>query len=144
MNLIKFEGKRRSPLDAIRAFCLWCCGGQWSEVAACPSDKCAFYPYRRGAIPPGVGRSLVRIIKARCLDCMPDGAADCDAYQALEHHPPCPCWPFRMGKNPNIGSEARKKRREYGKRQMNFTAPRPESAPRIARRLIMEGMPHEG
>ena len=143
MNTTKYEGKRRSPLDAIRAFCMWCCGGSALEVRLCPSAGCAFSLYRAGTIPARARRSLVKIIKARCLDCIPDGAADCDAFQALEHHPPCPCWPFRMGKNPNIGAATRKKRKEQGKRQMDFAAPRPESGPRITRKPMMEGMPHE-
>ena len=127
-----FQGKRRGPLAAIRAFCMWCCGGQWSEVAACQSVNCHFLQYRRGVIPPGAGRSLVRIIKGRCLDCMPDGPANCDAFQAYEIHPPCPCWPFRMGRNPNIGKEQREKHRAHGKRLMNFTGGHAVSASQTA------------
>jgi hypothetical protein len=136
MNAPKGNGKRLSPLKAIRAFCVWCCGGSAHEVNLCPAgpDKrhpCDLWPYRMGGIPQGASRSLMRAIKARCLDCMPDGPADCDASQAYEIHPPCPCWPYRLGRNPNIGEETREKRRERGKRQMNFTAPQPESGRRI-------------
>jgi hypothetical protein len=127
-TLSHVEGKRRKPLQAIRAYCLWCCGGSALEVRQCPADGCAFYPYRAGVIAPGASRSLLKAIKARCLDCKPDGAADCDAFEAYETHPPCPCWPFRMGRNPNIGAEQRKKLRAHGKRLMNFTGGRGVSA----------------
>lgn len=125
-----FSGKRRKPLNAIRAFCLWCSGGSALEVRLCPGVACVFYAYRMGAIPEGASRSMIRAIKARCLDCKPDGAADCDASQAYEIHPPCPCWPYRMGRNPNIGAEQREKLRRQGKRQMNFTGGRTDSGPR--------------
>lgn len=130
MKTLIFSGKRRKPLNAIRAFCLWCSGGSALEVRLCPGVACVFYAYRMGAIPEGASRSMIRAIKARCLDCKPDGAADCDASQAYEIHPPCPCWPYRLGRNPNIGAEQREKLRRQGKRQMNFTGQRLDSAPR--------------
>jgi hypothetical protein len=120
MNSIpKFEGKRRPPLDAIRAFCVWSCGGSPKEVQLCPAGPeakhpCDLYPYRLGTIPPGASRSLLKAIKARCLDCKPDGSADCDAFRPYEIHPPCPFWPFRLGKNPNIGKVQREKLRAHG------------------------------
>ena len=132
MNTQKYEGERRSPLEAIRAFCLCCCGESKHDVRLCPSTGCAFHAYRAGIIPPGAARSLLKIVKARCLDCMPDGAAKCDAFQACDIHPPCPCWPFRLGRNPNIGPEVREKRREFGKREMNFAVPRPDSGRQTA------------
>ena len=126
-----FQGKRRSPLVAIRAYCVWCCGGSSPEVAACPSGTCPFHPYRLGSIPPGASRSLVRVIKAKCADCRPEGAKDCDAYMAHGIHEPCPCWPFRLGRNPNVGKEQRAKLRAHGKRLMNFTGSQAEIAPRV-------------
>ena len=75
MNAPKNDGKRLSPLKAIRAFCMWCCGGSAHEVNLCPAgpDKrhpCALWPYRMGIIPPGASRSLMGAIKTRCLDCL--------------------------------------------------------------------------
>ena len=128
----KYPGKRRSPLKAIRAFCVWCCGGSAPEVQLCPSASCAFYPYRMGTIPPGASRGLMKAFKARCLECAADhDPANCDAFQKYEIHPPCPVWPYRLGKNPNIGMEQREKLRGHGKRLMNFASPRPEIEPRI-------------
>ncbi len=131
-----FQGKRRSPLDAIRAFCVWCSGGSSREVALCVSgpDKrhpCDLWHYRFGKIPPKVSRSLLKAIKARCRDCMPDGPKDCDANTPYDHIPPCPLWPYRLGRNPNVSKEVRRKRSEQGKRQMNFSAPQPDSGTRM-------------
>ncbi len=143
MRSPNFQGKRRSPLDGIRAYCLWCCGGSPSEVSRCPSTDCACHPYRLGVIQPGAPRSLMAIIKARCLDCMPEGAAACDAYQDFGHHPPCPLWPFRLGRNPNYGKDLRQERRDRGKQQMNFAAPQPESGSGSASTVKPERLPIE-
>jgi len=126
-----FQGKRRSPLDGIRAYCLWCCGGSPSEVNRCPSDECACHPYRLGAIQSGASRSLIKAIKDRCADCMPEGAEECDAYQEYEHHPACPLWPFRLGRNPNYGLAQREERKRRGKKQKNFSAPQTHPGSRI-------------
>jgi len=42
---------RRTPLQAIRAFCLECVCGQKREVTLCPADHCPLYPYRFGVRP---------------------------------------------------------------------------------------------
>lgn len=45
------SGPAQSPLRAIRAKCLDCCGGQPSEVRACPVTRCDLYPFRLGKRP---------------------------------------------------------------------------------------------
>jgi hypothetical protein len=40
-----------SPLAAIRAHCLDCCGNQRSEVRRCTAIKCPSWPYRMGSNP---------------------------------------------------------------------------------------------
>lgn len=40
-----------TPIKAIRARCLDCCGGQKAEVRLCPSRKCPLWPYRMGCRP---------------------------------------------------------------------------------------------
>lgn len=40
-----------TPMKAIRANCLDCCGGSPKEVRLCPSAKCPLYPYRLGHRP---------------------------------------------------------------------------------------------
>ena len=42
---------RLSPLQAIRAMCLDCCGGQLVEVRECPASSCPLWPYRFGKHP---------------------------------------------------------------------------------------------
>lgn len=45
------EGKRTSPLKAIRLKCLDCCCGSSNEVKLCPVAGCALYPFREGINP---------------------------------------------------------------------------------------------
>lgn len=40
-----------TPMKAIRAKCLDCCGGSAKEVRACTSTKCPLFPYRLGHRP---------------------------------------------------------------------------------------------
>ena len=42
-----------TPVKAIRAKCLDCCGGQAIEVRNCSIKKCPLYPYRMGHRPKG-------------------------------------------------------------------------------------------
>jgi len=46
-----------TPVKAIRAKCLDCCGGQPKEVRLCPSAGCPLYWYRFGKNPnrKGIG-----------------------------------------------------------------------------------------
>lgn len=41
----------KSPLKAIRHYCLECCGGSSNEVALCPSTNCQLYAFRKGKNP---------------------------------------------------------------------------------------------
>lgn len=41
----------KSPLKAIRAFCIDCMGGQVREVKLCSSEKCPLYAFRMGKNP---------------------------------------------------------------------------------------------
>lgn len=48
----KREGKKITPLRAIRAKCLDCVLGSSNEVALCPMEnKCSLWPYRFGKNP---------------------------------------------------------------------------------------------
>jgi hypothetical protein len=42
---------RRTPLEAIRAKCLDCCGGVPKEVRLCMALNCPVWPYRMGTDP---------------------------------------------------------------------------------------------
>lgn len=109
-----YLGKKRTPLEAMKAFCNWCMSGTAHD---CDSVKCALHPYKGGEIPPKASRNLLKQIKARCLDCMPNGAESCDAFEPYEFHKPCPLWPYRLGKSPNVSEATRQKRSEQAKKQ---------------------------
>lgn len=117
------RSKRRSPLQAVRAHCLWCCDGNASEVAQCPAHHCPLWLLRSGrkATASDIERNLevtlhpseraatvgelhggagavLKAIRRRCIDCSGGSLAEvrlckCEA---------CPLHPFRLGKNPNI------------------------------------------
>ena len=40
-----------TPVKAIRAKCLDCCGGSPQEVRLCPAYDCTLYPFRMGKNP---------------------------------------------------------------------------------------------
>lgn len=48
---LRNAGRRRSPLEALRARCLDCCAGSALEVEQCPARACASWPYRYGIDP---------------------------------------------------------------------------------------------
>lgn len=41
----------KSPVKAIREFCLECCGGSSAEVKSCTATKCPLYAFRFGRNP---------------------------------------------------------------------------------------------
>lgn len=50
--------KVMTPMKAIRAKCLDCCGGQYSEVKMCPCTNCPLYDFRLGKNPNRKPRNL--------------------------------------------------------------------------------------
>ena len=110
---MEYQGKRFTPLKAIRAHCLWCCGDSHKEVNLCLDYDCPLWPYRMGSITKGASRKILQVIRDRCLYCCCDShemVRTCTAYQKYVH-PLCTLWPFRMGKNPNYSKEHRQKAR---------------------------------
>lgn len=47
----KYRARAKSPLKAIRAFCVMCMGCYPREVAKCTATKCVLYPFRFGKNP---------------------------------------------------------------------------------------------
>ena len=45
-----------TPVKAIRAKCIDCCGGSSFEVKECPIKDCSLYPYRLGKNPNRAGQ----------------------------------------------------------------------------------------
>ena len=60
-------GKRTSPLKAIRAKCLDCCGFQMGEVRLCPSEDCPLWKYRFGANKSGARGNSKMSSKAKIV-----------------------------------------------------------------------------
>lgn len=50
------EGTILTPVKAIRAKCLDCCGYSPMEVRLCPCTSCSLYPYRMGHSPARKGK----------------------------------------------------------------------------------------
>ncbi len=61
------KGAAASPLAAIRAKCIDCCGGQPSEVRLCPASRCALHPFRLGKRPKKAGQELSPEARAALL-----------------------------------------------------------------------------
>lgn len=47
----KYRARAKSPLKAIRAFCVLCMGAQPREVAHCTATTCVLYKFRFGRNP---------------------------------------------------------------------------------------------
>ncbi len=47
----KYRARAKSPLKAIRAFCVLCMGAQPREVAHCTATGCVLYKFRFGRNP---------------------------------------------------------------------------------------------
>ena len=52
------NSKAMTPMKAIRAKCLDCCGGQYTEVKQCPCTNCPLYDFRLGKNPNRKPRNL--------------------------------------------------------------------------------------
>lgn len=111
--------KRFTALEAIRKFCLQCQGGVFANVTECQHAACPIYSYRLGVpLPAGKHRPL-KTIRTYCVEECQAGnqgqADDCQGDTAAAG--PCPVFPFRMGKSPNVTAETREKRRAANFRQ---------------------------
>jgi hypothetical protein len=116
----KFQGKKRTPLRSIRKYCLWCCGGDRKAVAECLDIECVFKPYRLGKIPEGANRNLLKVINAKCRQCVCGelkNIRECSAFRDYQFTELCAIWPYRLGKNPYFSRETREKRRCRAKAQ---------------------------
>jgi hypothetical protein len=50
------EHKARTPIKAIRAYCVQCGGGSSNDVKLCPIKDCELYAYRFGHRPSTIAR----------------------------------------------------------------------------------------
>lgn len=93
----------KTPGDSIRAFCVQCCGGIFSEVSTCDGTKCSFHKYRLGR-----GRPSVKLIRKFCLECMGGSRLFVNECSTTD----CPIYPYRFGKRVNISDVSRKRSSE--------------------------------
>ncbi|MDR1241799.1 MAG: hypothetical protein LBM00_03285 [Deltaproteobacteria bacterium] len=108
---------RRSPLQAIRVFCVECQGDSFQGVSECADTACPFHPYRHGTALSKGGHRPIGTIKRYCHEYCQGGVIvgsyevkDCGGDKAALG--PCPVFPFRLGMNPNISEETREKHRQ--------------------------------
>jgi hypothetical protein len=92
-----------SPLRAVRHKCLDCCCESADEVKLCPVETCSLMPYRFGSYPEEHSgtRSVLKPIKEKCKDCMPEPFSRGQATVKDCEKKCCPKWPYRMGRNPS-------------------------------------------
>lgn len=97
--------KQKTPLQAVRKFCIECCGGSKQDVKTCCGDRpimggeypnCPLFPHRGGR-----KRISVKTIRKHCIICTNN------SYDAIRECPSteCPLYPFRMSSNPNYGKD---------------------------------------
>lgn len=53
-----------TPIKAIRAKCIDCCGGQIYEPRKCTVKKCPLYPYRLGKRPKMTNDTVEDVLNA--------------------------------------------------------------------------------
>lgn len=107
-----------TPLKAVRKNCLWCCADQPAEVRLCPVEACALHEYRMGKRPESPKLTPIKAIRARCRDCCGETWADVRDCPGFELDAgPCPLYPYRLGKNPYVSSEAREAARRRAQDQ---------------------------
>ena len=105
--------RKFSALEAIRRFCVQCEGDSPTNVTECLYKACPFYAYRLGvALPAGKHRPL-KAIRTFCLEeCQAGSQCQVEGCQGdTAAAGPCPAFPFRLGKSPNVTTETREKRR---------------------------------
>ena len=103
VGMTAFEGRRRKPLEAARAFCVACQGGLYEAVAGCSLTACPLRPHRGGE-PTDRREAIIQAIRAycvgHCLPDQPDEMSSCQAFSRSCPNGPCPLWPFRLGDDP--------------------------------------------
>lgn len=87
-----------SPIRAIRAKCVDCCGDSIYEVKNCLSIECPLYEYRFGKNPyfnTGKSVPILKVVRTKCVECS-GTRTEADTCPIKD----CPLYSFRKGKNP--------------------------------------------
>lgn len=109
-----------SALKAIREHCVLCVNGKAQKsnleiIKTCEHEKCPLWPYRMGVRPTdGTPHRPLKACRTFCVEeCLagvPSEVPTCQGDQWVIA--PCPLYPFRMGKNPNISPAARERMKD--------------------------------
>ena len=117
-----------SPLKAVRQHCLFCCNDSPKEVRLCAAKACPLWPFRFGSKPTEelldevsdvpiyplekeqtgadvAGRSALKAIKSRCLDCSGNRPAEVAGCWATD----CSLHQYRQGKSGRVLSDEQRK-----------------------------------
>ena len=107
------DTRPRSPLLAVRRFCLACQGDAPSAVRACADTACSLWPWRLPEAPKGpeAARAVLRAVRRQCLACA-GSRAEVRSCAAREG---CPLWRWRFGVRPQTYKAVRRR----------FFAPKP-------------------
>lgn len=101
--------EKLTPLKAIRAKCVDCCGDNRKEVSACPVESCPLWKFRAGKRPKeGYDKSPLKTIRLYCLQC---GELSSPRDVRLCKVTDCPLHGHRSGKTGRKLSKAEKDRR---------------------------------
>jgi hypothetical protein len=110
------EIETRTPLAAIRQYCLWCCNGSYNEVRQCVSTGCPLWTLRHGHRPDPddvaavadvdthpaefpanqsevTAGSRLKAIRRRCIDCSGGSVHEVRNCRIQS----CSLHPFRLG-----------------------------------------------
>jgi hypothetical protein len=119
-----YEGKKRTPLEAVAAHCRRCIGGTLRVVEQCTDTNCPTYPIRLGTLQGLKGAKVLKSIKNFCEDyCLPEEPAkECTANKAYGCNPPCELWPFRTGTSPYVKRTTKKNRSQKAQKQSRSAA----------------------
>lgn len=112
-----------TPLKSVRKHCLWCCKDDFREVKLCPAEGCPIHVFRMGRGSRGKGKSVVKTIRKKCLDCsgfFEPNVKNCKFNGKQDTF--CYLYPYRMGKAPN------RKRKKVGCSNSIESIPALESA----------------
>ena len=87
------EKKILNRRKSIRAKCLDCSGGSYSEVSNCDFTGCPLYPYRSGQGKQNA-RARSKAIRKYCLWCCAEQQGEMWDCPAID----CELWPYRKSK----------------------------------------------
>ena len=87
----------KTPMKAIRAYCMQCTYGQVQEIRECPcTESCKIWDYRLGHRPSWeVTLTPMKAIRAKCISCS-ETLNEIRECRILD----CALYPYRLGHRP--------------------------------------------